>query len=98
MIDEKEQEIRNYNARLKECWQEILLLLKESQQDHKKNIEKRNISAGVRIRNSVRELKNKIKYFLKQSIERDELILETRKSSEKEENRGKHLKSAKKKK
>lgn len=63
-----------------ELWEQMKTTFEDLGKDVAKNLEKHNVSAGVRVRKGVRSLRAAAAAFLKATVEADKATRESRKS------------------
>jgi hypothetical protein len=75
------------DSRVLVLWTQLCQEVAELQKDFEKNALKRNVSAGVRVRKGLREIRKQAALLLKESLGVDKSVVEQRKAKNAEKKR-----------
>lgn len=75
------------DSRVLALWTQLCQEVAELQKDLEKNALKRNVSAGVRVRKGLREIRKQAALLLKESLGVDKSVVEQRKTKNAEKKR-----------
>lgn len=67
------------DSKVSSMWTEFKVLVDSMEKDMEKNAEKSNVSAGIRVRKGLREMRKSVSALLKETLVSDKTIVEARK-------------------